>query len=199
MSDLQRTDEWYKARLGRPTASSYSKLIGAQGKPSTQAQGYINQLIAEAMTGERQESHTTPAMQRGIELEGNAIAFYELERDVEVVESGFVVHKDLNTGCSPDGLVGNEGLLEIKCPSPHTHVKYLRAGKLPSEYKPQVMGQMWVMERDWCDFLSYHPDMPCLLIRVERDEEYINLLAEQVRIACETIEKEVKTLKEQMQ
>ena len=192
----QRSDEWFKARLGRPTGSSYSKLITSQGKPSTSAQAYINQLIAERLTGTRHEIKTTDAMQRGIEMEADAVAWYEFEREVDVVDAPFVLHADLDTGASPDGFVGDDGLLEIKCPSDHTHVKYLRAGKLPAEYKPQVMGQLWVTGRSWCDFLSYHPTMPKLLIRVERDHEYIGLLEAEVRKAVETIANEVKKLKE---
>lgn len=195
----QRTDEWYEARLGIPTASSFNKLISSTGKPSTQAQGYINQLIAEAVTGKRPESFTSEAIERGIELESQALAWYEFAQDVTVEETGFHRHKSIACGCSPDGLVGDTGLIEIKCPLPHNHVAYLRAEKVPAQYMPQVQGQLWVMEREWCDFLSFHPDLPAMLIRVERDEKFIELLAAEVTKASETIEKEVAKLKEQMQ
>lgn len=194
----QRTDEWFKARLGIPTGSSFSKLITSQGKPSSQAATYINTLIAERVTGERPETHTSEAMQRGTDMEPDAIAWYELITDNEVTETGFHRHPVVACGASPDGLVGDKGLIEIKCPLPHNHVKYVRANKLPSEYVPQVQGQLWVLDRAWCDFVSYHPQLPPMLIRVTRDEEFIEALAEQVRKASEIIEEEAKKLKEKM-
>lgn len=194
----QRSDEWYEARLGIPTASSFNKLITSTGKPSSQAQGYINQLIAEAVTGKRPEGHTSEAMQRGIEMEADALQWYELLTDNRVENTGFWRHPDVACGASPDGLVGLEGLIEIKCPLPHNHVKYVRANKVPSEYVPQVQGQLWVLDRKWCDFLSYNEDLPPMLIRVTRDEEFIKALAEQVRNASQIIEEEAKKLKEKM-
>ena len=99
-------------------------------------------------------------------------------------------------GVSPDGLVGADGGLEIKCPAPSTHVKYLRDGKLPVAYKQQVMGCLWITGRSWWDFVSYHESMPALLIRVERDEDYIKALETEVLKAVDTIQTEVKRLKE---
>lgn len=191
----QRSEEWFNQRLGIPTASNYSQLITSKGEPSRQARTYIDKLIAQRLTGKRESSFTTEHIERGIEMEPRAVAWYEFERDVEVVETGFHRHPELDTGCSPDGLVGEDGLLEIKCPAPHTHVKYLRAEKVPTEYYPQVQGQIWVMGREWCDFLSFHPEMPKLLIRVERDEQFIAALEEQVTKACEIIDKETNQLK----
>lgn len=189
----QGTDAWLQARLGRPTASEFSKLIGAQGKPSTQAAGYINRLIAERITGELPKIHETEAMRRGTELEPRARSFYEFIEDMDVTEVGLVLHPELECGASPDGLLSDgEGILEIKCPMGSTMVEYLRGGKLPSKYKPQVMGQLWITNRAYCHFLAYHPKMDHLLVRVERDEAYIELLAEQVAKACETIKKETE-------
>jgi len=193
----QGTQEWLEARLGCPSGSGFSKLITASGTPSSSAESYINDLIAELITGESTPFHVTEWMQRGTELEPFARMNYELETDREVTEVGFCMHDILRCGVSPDGLVGDGGI-EIKCPKPSTHVKYLRKGTLPSEYKAQVMGCLWITGREWWDFMSYHPQMPNLLIRVHRDEEYINQLERLVTHACQIIEKEVADIKERL-
>jgi len=194
----QGTQEWLEARLGCPSGSGFSKLITASGTPSSSAESYINGLIAELVTGESTPMHVTEWMQRGTELEPFARMNYELETDNEVTEVGFCMHETLRCGVSPDGLVGDAGGIEIKCPAPPTHVKYLRKGTLPSEYKAQVMGCLWITGREWWDFMSYHPQMPNLLIRVHRDEEYINQLERLVTHACQIIEKEVADIKERL-
>ena len=194
----QGTQEWLEARLGCPSGSGFSKLITASGTPSSSAESYINDLIAELITGESTPFHVTEWMQRGTELEPFARMNYELETDREVTEVGFCMHDILRCGVSPDGLIGGDGGIEIKCPKPSTHVKYLRNGKLPSEYKAQVMGCLWITGREWWDFMSYHPQMPNLLIRVHRDEEYINQLERLVTHACQIIEKEVAEIKEKL-
>lgn len=186
----QGSQEWLESRLGKPTASNFGKLITPTGKPSTSAEGYINELIAQRITGELPEFYTNEAMARGNELEPAAKALYELSNDVEVVEVGLCLHDTLECGASPDGLVGDDGGIEIKCPLPHTHVAYLRDGKIPSKYIPQVQGCLWITGREWWDFMSYHPAMEDLIVRVYRDEEYIKLLAAAVTSAVETIETE---------
>jgi len=192
----QGTQEWLTSRLGCPSGSGFDKLITSTGKPSTQSEGYINQLIAELITGKPTEFKVTEAMERGTELEPMAREFYELASGNEVQEVGFCLHDVLMAGVSPDGLVGEDGGLEIKCPAPHNHVAYLREGKLPTKYKQQVMGCLWVTGRDWWDFVSYHESMPALIVRVHRDEDYINALATEVAKAVDTIEIEVNRLKE---
>ena len=192
----QGTPEWLQSRLGCPSGSGFDKLITATGKPSTQAEGYINQLIAELLTGETTYVKKTEWMERGNQLEPDARHYYELATGNTVVETGFCKHDQLECGISPDGIIGDNGLIEIKCPSPSVHVAYIRAGVLPTKYKQQVQGQMWITERDWCDFLSYHPSMPALLVRVERDDEYIKLLEAVVKHACETIQTQYQKLKE---
>jgi len=194
----QGTQEWLEARLGCPSGSGFSKLITASGTPSSSAESYINDLIAELITGESTPFHVTEWMQRGTELEPFARMNYELETDREVTEVGFCMHDILRCGVSPDGLIGDDGGIEIKCPKPSTHVKYLRKGTLPSEYKAQVMGCLWITGRQWWDFMSDHPQMPNLLIRVHRDEEYINQLERLVTHACQIIEKEVADIKERL-
>jgi hypothetical protein len=193
----QGTPEWLNSRLGCPSGSGFDKLITATGKPSTQAEGYVNQLIAELLTGETTYVKKTEWMERGNELEPRARDYYELATGNTVVETGFCKHDKLECGVSPDGIVGDHGLIEIKCPSPSVHVAYLRAGVLPTKYKQQIQGQMWLIDdREWCDFLSYHPSMPALLVRVERDDDYIKLLQAEVEKACETIQTQYQKLKE---
>jgi len=194
----QGTQEWLEARLGCPSGSGFSKIITSSGQPSSSAETYINQLIAELVTGETTHVHVTEAMQRGTELEEFARMNYELEMSCDVAQVGFCMHDTLRCGVSPDGLIDEDGGLEIKCPTPSTHVKYLRKGTLPSEYKAQVQGCLWITEREWWDFMSYHPQMPNLMIRVHRDDEYINQLERLVTHACQIIEKEVAEIKEKL-
>jgi hypothetical protein len=192
----QGTPEWLNSRLGCPSGSGFDKLITATGKPSTQAEGYVNQLIAELLTGETTYVKKTEWMERGNELEPRARDYYELATGNTVVETGFCKHDKLECGVSPDGRIGSDGLLEIKCGAPQTHVAYLRSGTVPTKYRQQTQGQMWIMEAEWLDFVAYHPSMPVLIVRSYRDEKYIDLLATEVEKACETIETQYQKLKE---
>lgn len=192
----QGTDEWLESRLGCPSGSGFDKLITGGGKPSTQADNYINQLIAEKLTGETTYVKKTEWMERGNELEPRARDYYELATGNTVTEKGFCKHDELECGVSPDGVIGSEGLVEIKCASPSVHVAYLRGGVVPAKYKQQTQGQLWIMEAEWLDFVAYHPSMPVLIVRVGRDEDYIKLLQAEVEKACETIETQYQKLKE---
>ena len=175
----QRSDEWLKLRCGVATASCFDRIITpATGKPSASAVAYRRELLAEWLTGQPVSIKESGWMQRGTEMEPEARAFYEFEADAEVTETGFVFLDERRLiGCSPDGLVGDDGLVEIKCPAPHTHVGYLIDAKLPTAYIPQVQGALWVTGRRWCDFISYHPEMEPLIVRVKRDEGYIAKMA----------------------
>ena len=184
----QGTPEWLQARLGIPSASSYAKLVTTTGKASAQATAYINQLVAERITGEPTFFQVTDPMQRGMDLEPQARTAYEMETGNLVHQVGFLMHDTLQAGASPDGLVGENGGLEIKCPSAHTHVEYLRDGDLPIKYFQQVQGCLWISERDWWDFMSYHPKMEPLIVRVFRDEEFIKALECAVIEAVQMIE-----------
>jgi hypothetical protein len=184
----QGTPEWLQARLGIPSASSYAKLVTTTGKSSAQAEAYINQLVAERITGEPTVFHVTEPMARGVELEPEARFRYEMETGNLVIQVGFLMHDTLQAGASPDGLVGENGGLEIKCPSAHTHVEYLRDGDLPIKYFQQVQGCLWISGRDWWDFMSYHPKMEPLIVRVFRDEEFIKALECAVIDAVKVIE-----------
>lgn len=188
----QGSPEWLAARLGIPSASMFAKIVTTKGAWSTSADSYINQLVAERLTGEREEVFQSHHMIRGTELEPDARDLYSLMTDSEVTEVGFCLHDTLAAGCSPDGLIGEDGGLEIKCPAPSTHVEYLRGGVLPSKYKQQVMGCLWITGREWWDFVSYHPTMKPLIVRVERDEEYIAALENCVTKAVHLIEQNVE-------
>jgi len=188
----QGSFEWLAARLGIPSASMFAKIVTTKGAWSTSADTYINQLVAERLTGEREEVFQSHHMIRGTELEPDARDLYSLMTDSEVTEVGFCLHDTLAAGCSPDGLIGEDGGLEIKCPAPSTHVEYLRGGVLPSKYKQQVMGCLWITGREWWDFVSYHPTMKPLIVRVERDEEYIAALEKCVTKAVNLIDENVE-------
>ena len=178
----QGSNEWLMMRLGKLTASKFSDVMsGGRGNaPSKTRESYMYQLAAEILTGAPVESFKSSAMDWGNECEPAARAAYELAMDVDVVECAFI-ELNGNVGVSPDGLVGDDGLLEIKCPNTTTQLKRFIDGKFPSEYKAQVQGQLWVSGRNWCDFVSFDPringDAGYFQIRVERDEEYIAKLA----------------------
>lgn len=173
----QGTTEWAQARLGIPTASNFDKIITAKTmKLSTQIEGYAYRLIAEQVLKTPLDDATSGFMLRGSILERKAVQFYELQRDAETTPVGFVLRDDRRVGCSPDRFVGDEGLLEIKCPAAHTHIGYL----LDEEgigYRAQVQGQLWITGRAWCDTVSYNPDMPPAIARQERDDAFIAKLA----------------------
>ena len=196
----QGTPEWLQERLGLITASQVKSLISGTGKPSTSAKGYIDTIIAELLMGEPEETYQSAAMLRGIELEPEARRWVELQRDYDVSESGLLIRDDLGVACSPDGLIdgyqATSGGLEIKCLIAKNHVAALRSGKMLTEYIPQVQCSMWVTDRAWWDFCCYHPTMPKLLIRVQRDQEYIDKMATEVAKARAVIEKSMKEIQE---
>jgi hypothetical protein len=173
----QGTSAWAAARLGIPTASQFDKIITPKtAKFSTQAEGYAHQLIAEQVLGMPLDNATSGLMLRGSILEKTAVDFYELQKDCDTEAVGFILRDDRRVGCSPDRLVGEKGLLEIKAPAPHTHIGYLLDDQ-GIGYKAQVQGQLWICEREWVDTLSYHPDMPPALVRQHRDDAFIRQLS----------------------
>lgn len=191
----QGTDEWKLARSGIPTASSFDKIITPTGSASTQAEAYMNKCLAEWLTGSPAESFRGEWMERGIALEGDARSLYELIKGVEVQQVGLVyLDDDRLVSCSPDGLT-DDGGFETKCPAPHTHVSYLLDGRMPNKYKPQVQGSMWITGRPHWDFMSFHPEMKPVLVRVHRDERYIKLLADEVMLFVDEMLKRRAKLK----
>jgi len=186
----QGSPGWFAARCGIPTASSFSRIITEKtGQKAKAIEKYINQLVGERGTGRWKFTPDTPATRHGKENEPIARKYYEFLYDTEVFEIGLCLHDDLDAGASPDGLIGDDGLLEIKCPyEADIHIGYLRDGVLPGIYKQQVMGQLWVTEREWCDFFSYHKDFEPLKVRVYRDEKFISSLAQYVAEMLEEVE-----------
>ena len=190
----QGSPEWLEARLGCPSGSNFKRLITSRGEPSSTAETYNNELIAEAVTGEPTFVTETEWMARGKALEVDAKSYYEFENGVDIQDVGFIKDDQYDCGVSPDGLIGKDGGIEIKCPKPSTHVQYRRVKKVPSIYIPQIQGCMWITGRKWWDFMSYHPTMEPLVIRVHRDEEFIRKLNLIVIDACKTIEAEAKKI-----
>jgi hypothetical protein len=190
----QGSPEWLEARLGCPSGSGFKRLITSRGEPSSTAETYINELIAEKLTGEPTYVTETEWMTRGKALEVDAKCFYEFEHGVDINDVGFIKDDKYECGVSPDGLIGKDGGIEIKCPKPSTHVQYLRNKKVPSIYIAQIQGCMWITGRKWWDFMSFHPMMEPVIIRVQRDEEFISKLSGLVIEACKTIEKVVKEI-----
>lgn len=164
----QNTDEWYQLRLGKFTASMFKDVMAKE--TTATYTNVIYQVVYEKLTGEITNGYTNEWMERGKELEPEARLWYELNFD-EVLNGGFFC--DDWVGASSDGLIGTEGLIEIKCPKPSTHIQYLIDNELPSIYQWQVQGQLYVTDRKWCDFVSYHPRLKPLVIRVMRDEKMI--------------------------
>ena len=192
----QGSDEWLAARLGRPSASMFSKLITTKGKPSTQAGGYINKLAGERLSGESEAFYSNEHMVRGTELEPEAREAYEFISGNDVLEVGFVVDPSFEYGCSPDGLIGTDGGIEIKCPAATTMMKYYQDNEeLVKAYYQQIQGCMWVTKRDWWDAFAYHPKMKHVLVRVPRDDTFIAKLAVEVEAAVIEIKNQVEQYK----
>lgn len=194
----QRTDEWYKARLGKVTASKVSAVLAK--KDSATRADYLTDLVLERLTGTQQEFYQNEAMQWGTDTEPQARMAYEAETGNLVDELGFIDHPTIaNFGCSPDGVIGEDGLIEIKCPNSKTHLSTLLSKKAPSKYIPQMQTQMAVMNRQWCDFVSFDPRLPeelqLFVVRVNRDDEYIAKLEEEVSIFLEEVDETVTKLK----
>lgn len=167
----QRTTEWYELRIGKFSASSFSDFF--MGESTAGYKNAIADIAFERITGKSSESgFSSKDMQRGVELEPDARESYEKLTFNKVHNGGIFVMDDW-TCCSPDGRIGDKGLIEIKCPKHNTQMYYLASGKLPKEYFYQVHFQMYVAEREWNDFFSFHPDLKPLKIRVYRDETVI--------------------------
>lgn len=172
----QNSPEWHECRRGIVTASRFADVL-AKGQGITRRK-YLYTLAGEILTGDVQPSYTNDAMERGHEMEADAVGLYAFERDVEPMTCGFM--RRGRAGCSPDRLVGENGLLEVKSKLPHLQLEVLERDDVPPEHKAQVQGQLWVSGRAWCDFVSYWPRLPLFVKRVYRDEKYIETLAQAV-------------------
>jgi len=198
----QGTEEWFTIRIGKVTASRVADVI-AKTKTgySASRDNYMAQLVCERLTGQKGESFTNAAMQHGTETEPLARAAYEALKDVLVDEVGFVPHPTIEmAGASPDGMVGDDGLIEIKCPNTATHIDTLLSQTVPGKYNTQMQFQMACTGRKWCDFVSFDNRLPeelqLFVTRVPRDEVFIRLIeAEIVQFLAELDDKINKLMK----
>jgi YqaJ-like recombinase protein len=178
----QGSEQWVRLRLGVPSSSMFHKIITPKTmKLSSQAAGYLNYLIAEWMTGEPVEQFENDWTRHGVEYEAENRIAYEFSTGQEVRQVGFVTTDDGMVGASPDGMVGEVGLWEGKCPKANTPVGYLINQNVDEEYRTQLQGQLWVCEREYADIQSYVPGLPTVVIRENRDDKYISLLSTAVR------------------
>jgi putative phage-type endonuclease len=195
----QRSNEWMQSRLGRVTASRAADVMAkTKSGYSASRANYMAQLITERLTGQPTEGFSSAAMQWGTDTEPQARTAYEMMTGRDVVEVGFIQHPTIDGfGASPDGLVGDDGLIEIKCPNTATHIETLLAEKVPSKYIIQMQVQMLCTGRSWCDFVSFDPRLPGNMVfwmsRVEADAEMqAEIEAEVRKFLAELTEKLVK-------
>lgn len=197
----QRSPEWFAARLGKVTASRIADIMATtKSGPAASRENYAVELALQRLTGVLEESYTNAAMQWGVDKEPEARAAYESVEEVFVTEVGLIDHPTIPmSAASPDGLVGDFGLIEIKCPKSATHLATLRSGKPDMKYIYQMQWQMACTGRSWCDFVSYDPRFPekhrLFMARVLRDEKMIGELESQVRKFQQEVEEIVKDLK----
>ena len=184
----QRSDEWFAVRLGIPSASKFDRIVTGKGDPSKQAQAYLYELAAERISRHAENGFTSAAMERGIELEEEARLVYAMLYESPVREVGFCLSDDGRYGCSPDGLVGEDGQVELKCPMGKTHVEYLMKGTLPTDYVQQVQGGLFVTGRDWCDFVSYYQGLPLFVLRIGPDQEFHEALRRELTAFCDRLD-----------
>lgn len=196
----QRTEEWFKSRLGKVTASRIADVV-AKTKTgySASRENYMAQLVAERLTGQQQDGSTNAAMQWGTEQEPYARMAYEAAYGEIVLETGFAIHPTIkDAGASPDGVIGEDGLAEIKCPNTATHIDYLLRGEVPAKYKPQMAWQLACTGRKWCEFISYDPrmspELQLFVIRYEPEADYIKELEAEVIAFLDELEATVAKL-----
>lgn len=193
----QRSPEWFAARAPLITASDFDKIMAA---PTTaKYQDYIASKAVSIVTGVVEEGYTSKEMEWGNEYEDTAWLMYALQTGNDVEETGLMVHDTLRAGASLDRVISGKRVGESKCPKSSTHIKTLQSGKVPSAYKPQVQGQLWVSGFKDGDFISYDPRMPenaqLAIVKFERDEEYIADLESKVIKALQDIDKQVELIK----
>lgn len=190
----QGSEQWFACRAGIPTSSKFHTVMasGRGGGESKTRRQYLLTLVGECLTGECVEGYSNAAMERGHAMEDEARARYELQSDEIVQRCGFIRNDLYSAGASPDGLIGDDGMIEIKTKLPHLQLEAILDGALPAEHKAQCQGALWVSGRKWLRFVSYWPKLPLFSVLVERDERYIAGL----KVAVEDFNAELKTLVE---
>lgn len=176
----QGSEEWFKARMGLPTASEFATIMasGKDGGESKTRKTYLLKLAGEILTGEPMESYSNAHMERGKVMEDEARDLYAMMKDVDPERVGFIING--SKGCSPDSLLTSNGALEVKTKLPHLLIEVLLADKFPAEHKAQCQGVLWIAEREWIDIAIYWPSLPLFVKRATRDEIYINKLSTEV-------------------
>ena len=202
MSAPQGSPEWLQERCGHATASEFSSVL-AKGQGKTRA-AYLRRVVCERLTGKPMETYATGSwaknLERGKEQEPYARMAYESVTGSLVEEVGFLKHATIMAGCSPDGLIGDDGGAEIKSVIPTVQLETIEAGGYPSEHKAQIQGSLWLTGRKWWDFCSYSHDMPehlkAYIFRVTPDAAYIVALEAEVRVFLSEVDAMVKRLLE---
>lgn len=198
----QQTPEWLAMRVGMVTASRVADVIakrkrqpkdGEPAEPLACRKDYLWEIVVERLTGRSSETYVSPSMEWGIEQEPSARAAYEMATDCMVEPIGFAIHPANKWfGASPDGLVGEDGILEIKCPNSGTHLQYIINQVVPSEYVPQMLAEMACTERLWGDFVSFDPRMPkkmqLFVQRLRRDDKRIADMESDVAVFCQEVD-----------
>ena len=200
----QRTEEWFAARLGKVTASKMNDVLAKiKSGEAAMRKNYKMQLATERLTGKQTDFYMNQAMQDGIDREDTARQIFEIVRDIKVEQVGFIDHPTIKmSGASPDGLLPDGGILEIKCPIETTHTTNLLERKLPSRYLPQVQWQLSCAGKDYkyANFVSYNPNfepkLQLIYVEVERDEDYIAMLEEEVAAFITEVDDIVNQLRE---
>ena len=176
----QRSEEWYRVRMGIPTSSMFGTVMasGRGGAESKTRRKYMLQLAGEILTGEPMESYTNADMERGRAMEDEARNMYAFLADYDLQRIGFL--RCGRKGCSPDALLGKQGMVEIKTTLPHLLIDIHLRKDFPPEHKPQCQGNLWVAQREWIDIAIYWPKMPLYVERIYRDDKYIGALEQAV-------------------
>ena len=172
----QNSQEWLDARRGIVTASAISDVLskGRGNAPSKTRYTYMMKLLAERVAIDQiNEFQGNRYTERGHVLEPEARALYAFINDVEPQEVGFITNDEKTAGASPDSLINDDGCMEIKSKMPAIHLPVLFSQEVPKEHEPQIQTQLWIAEREWCDFVSYCPSLPLVQVRVYRDEARI--------------------------
>lgn len=200
----QQTPEWLQIRTGMVTASRVADVIAQRKKGTGELKcraDYRTEIVMECLTGRAAEHYVTPAMEFGIENEPLARAAYEIRLDREIEPGGFHIHDKITRfGASPDGLLGDDGLVEIKCPMTETHINWILAGVTPEEYRPQMLAEMACTGRRWCDFVSFDPRLPkklqLFVRRFQRDDARIAEMESEVLKFLEEVIETIKLLEQ---
>ena len=197
----QGSPEWFALRAGKVTASRVADILAkTKTGPSASRQNYLIELALQRTTGIIQESYSNSAMEWGTQTEPQARVAYEVATNNFVDKVAFIDHPSIKWfGCSPDGLVSDRGLLEIKCPNSATHWEYFKSKKPPQKYFIQMQAQIAVTNKDWCDFVSFDPRMPdrsqLLIVRIDRDEAFIAEMEAEIKKFLDEVEVEVNLMK----